>query len=144
MNEAFRHPSSRNRRLVRNFVRRNLAVLEQPGFREGAGPGIVIPNAIILNWVCWWIATKDEAHGPDLVDERLRLWALLWGQDDSEGYLEGLDDEHQALVLERFDAQRFEPVLAASLADVWSSIPTVNDPLYRRLRAIVRRAAPHA
>jgi hypothetical protein len=133
-------PAARNRRLVRNFVRRNLAVLEQPGFRDGAGPGIVIPNLIILNWVCWWIATKDEDHGPELVDERLRLWELLWGKDAEEGYLATLDDEHQALVIERFDAQRFEAVITASVADVWASIPTVTETNYRRLRAVIRRA----
>ncbi len=133
-------PAARNRRLVRNFVRRNLAVLEQPGFRDGAGPGIVIPNLIILNWVCWWIATKDEDHGPELVDERLRLWELLWGNAEDDGYLATLDDEHQALVLERFDAQRFEAVIAASVADVWASIPTVTETNYRRLRAVIRRS----
>ncbi len=133
-------PAARNRRLVRNFVRRSLAVLEQPGFRDGAGPGIVIPNLIILNWVCWWIATKDEDHGPELVDERLRLWELLWGNAEDDGYLATLDDEHQALVLERFDAQRFEAVVAASVADVWASIPTVTETSYRRLRAVLRRS----
>jgi hypothetical protein len=132
--------AARNRRLVRNFVRRNVAVLEQPGFRDGAGPGIVIPNLIILNWVCWWIATKDEDHGPELVDERLRLWELLWGTDEEEGYLATLDDEHQSLVIERFDAQRFEAVITASIADVWASIPTATETHYRRLRAVIRRA----
>ncbi|MCD9624219.1 phospholipase D family protein [Rhabdothermincola salaria] len=133
-------PAARNRRLVRNFVRRNLTVLEQPGFRDGAGPGIVVPNLIILNWVCWWIATKDEDHGPDLIEERLRLWELLWGHNEIDGYLDRLDDEHQALVVERFDAQQFEPVVAASITDVWTSIPTVTSPLYQRLRDVVRSA----
>lgn len=137
-------PSVRNRRLIRNFVRRNLAVLEQVGFREGAGPGIVIPNVVILNWVCWWVATKDAEAGPELVEERLRLWMLLWGDVTEPGYLAELDDEHQALVLERFDAQQFEAVTAASIANVWASIPSTAEPAYRQLRSIVRRAATHS
>lgn len=136
-------PAARNRRLIRNFVRRNLAVLEQAGFRDGAGPGIVIPNVVILNWVCWWVATKDADAGPELVEERLRLWKLLWGDVSEPGYLAELDDEHQALVLERFDAQQFEAVTCASIADLWASIPSATEPAYRQLRAVVRRAATH-
>lgn len=137
-------PAARNRRVIRNFVRRNLAALEQPAFRDGAGPGIVIPNAIILNWVCWWVATKDEglAHA-ELIDERLRLWDLLWGDvTEGGGYLEELDDEHQLLVLDRFSQQHFEAVTVASIADVWASVETASSE-YRRLRQIVRRAVCH-
>ena len=66
--------AARNRRLLRNFIRRNLRALEYPGFRDGAGPGVVVLNLIILNWLCWWVATRDEERGKDLIDERLRLW----------------------------------------------------------------------
>lgn len=45
---------ARNLRLIRNFVRRNLRVLERSEFRDGVGAGVVIPNIIILNWMCWW------------------------------------------------------------------------------------------
>lgn len=137
-------PAARNRRLIRNFVRRNLDALQQPAFREGAGPGIVIPNAIILNWVCWWVATKDENHDiTELIDERLRLWQLLWGDISGEGgYLDELEDEHKQLVLDRFDDQSFEPVTVASMVDVWASL-SESDPQYRRLRRILRRAVTH-
>ncbi len=138
-------PAARNRRLIRNFVRRNLRALEHPDFRAGVGPGIVIPNAIILNWVCWWVATKDEqAWQPELVDERIRLWRLLWGsQDGRPGYLDELDDEHQQLVVQSFDHQHVEAVTIASIGDVWASIPEVNDPAYRDLRSVLRRAVTH-
>lgn len=136
-------PAQRNRRLIRNFVRRNLTVLEQQGFRDGVGAGIVIPNVIILNWVCWWVATKDADVEPQLIDERLRLWTLLWGAGTEPGYLDTLDDELLPLVRERFEAQAFEAVTTASIADVWAGIPTVTDPEYRRLRAVVRRAVIH-
>lgn len=138
-------PAARNRRLIRNFVRRNLRALEQPAFRAGVGPGIVIPNIIILNWVCWWVATKDEDHfHAELVDERIRLWKLLWGTSAGEpGYLDGLDNEHQQLVIERFDDQRFEAVTVASIGDVWASIREVTDPEYRALREVLRQAVGH-
>lgn len=138
-------PAARNRRLIRNFVRRNLKALEQPEFRAGVGPGVVIPNAIILNWVCWWVATKN-ADGPDgeLVEERIRLWTMLWGTvDGSLGYLDELDDEHRLLVLERFDQQAFEAVTIASIGDVWAGIPEATDPEYRNLRKMLRRAVTH-
>jgi hypothetical protein len=120
-------------------VRRNITALEQPAFREGAGSGIVIPNVIILNWVCWWVATRDPERPGELMDERLRLWRLLWGAGNS-GYLNELDDDHHALVLERFDSQLFEAVTLASIADVWAHTESYTDPRFRALRAIVRTA----
>jgi hypothetical protein len=134
--------AARNRRLIRNFVRRNLHALEQPTFREGAGPGIVILNVIILNWVCWWVATKDEDSPGELTEERLRLWRLLWGDaaGGEAGYLSELSDEHKALVLDRFEEQHVEVVTVASLLDVWTYIPSVTTPEYRQLRGILRAA----
>lgn len=110
----------RNLRLIRNFVRRNLRVLERSEFRSGVGAGVVIPNIIILNWMCWWVATKDGERPGELMDERLRLWRLLWGSGESGGYLDELGEEQRGLVLGRFDDQRFEIVTLASMA-VWDA-----------------------
>jgi len=134
---------ARNLRLIRNFVRRNLRALEQSAFREGAGSGIVIPNVIVLNWVCWWVATKDDERPGELVDERLRLWRMLWGDNATPGYLDELTAEHQGLVLKRFDEQWFEPVTLASMVDIWSHTESYSDSHFRALRSVVRRAVAH-
>lgn len=132
--------AARNRRLLRNFIRRNLRALEHPGFRTGAGPGVVILNIIILNWLCWWVATSDEERPADLVDERLRLWILMWGSDGSAGYFASLAPELQDLTLETFEAQHFESVLIASITDSWSWIENRTDKQYRMLRRVLRSA----
>lgn len=134
--------AARNLRLIRNFVRRNLRALERDQFRDGVGAGIVVPNVIILNWLCWWVATKDEDRLGELAEERLRLWRLLWGTRDSSGYLDELDEEQRALVIERFDDQRVETVMLASIADVWAN-SDYDDPTFRGLREVVRKAVCH-
>lgn len=110
--------AKRNARLLTNFVKRNLNALESPVFRDGAGPGVVIPNVVILNWVCWWAATKDWEHSPDLFEERYRLWRVIWGDGESSGYLDELEAAVLADVQERLEREEFWPVLAASMADV--------------------------
>ena len=135
--------AARNRRILRNFVRRNLNALEHPSFRDGAGPGVVVLNMIILNWLCWWIATSDEDHPGDLIDERLRLWALMWGDGHSDGYFSSLPDEYQALAIERFDEQHFESVTLASIYDAWAGIEYETDPEFGRLRSMLRCAVVH-
>ncbi|MGH9200325.1 MAG: hypothetical protein ACRD2A_03710 [Vicinamibacterales bacterium] len=69
----------RNLRLIRKIVRRNLRALEQPRFRVAVGPGVVIPNVLILGWICWWTASKQSESATELISERIRLWRLLWG-----------------------------------------------------------------
>jgi hypothetical protein len=134
--------AARNLRLIRNFVRRNLRVLERSEFRDGVGAGVVIPNIIILNWMCWWVATNDEDRPGELTDERLRLWRLLWGSGESGGYLDDLDEERRGLVLDRFDDQRFEIVSLASMADLWSH-SDYGDDVFRGLREVIRKAVCH-
>lgn len=133
---------ARNLRLIRNFVRRNLRVLERPEFRAGVGAGVVIPNIIILNWMCWWVATKDEERPGELADERLRLWRVLWGSGEMDGYLDELDEEQRVLVLDRFDDQRFEIVTLASMTDIWSH-SDYGDEVFRGLRELIRKATCH-
>lgn len=130
--------AARKLRLIPNFVRRNVRALEHPAFRDGAGSGIVIPNVIVLNWVCWWVATKHEDRSGELVVERLRLGRLLWSSGDTGGYLGELDDDHRELVLERFDDQRFEADTLASMADV--SHTDHDDADFLGLRDVLRRA----
>ena len=133
--------AARNRRLLRNFIRRNLQVLEQPSFRNGAGPGVVVLNMIILNWLCWWVATSDEDRPGDLIEERVRLWELMWGDAaESVGYFHSLPEEYQMLALERFDDQRFEAVSVASIVDVWFHTEERTSALFRRLRKTLRAA----
>jgi hypothetical protein len=95
---------------------------------------------IILNWLCWWIATSDEDHPGDLIDERLRLWELMWGDGLSDGYFSSLPDEYQVLAIERFDEQHFESVTLASIYDTWTGIENDSDPEFGRLRSMLRCA----
>lgn len=132
--------SARNRRLLRNFIRRNLRALEHPDFRAGAGPGVVVLNMVILNWLCWWVSTGDEDRPGELIEERLRLWELMWGNDRAPGYLNELSPELQELTIHRFDDQRLESILLSSIVDVWSFIPKRTDEGFRRLRRILRAA----
>ncbi|NJO13238.1 MAG: hypothetical protein HC872_06980 [Gammaproteobacteria bacterium] len=134
---------TRNRRLIRIFVRRNLQALENPTFRQGAGPGVTILNIIILNWICLLAATKDTAAPADLIEERLRLWRLLWGDDDTQPYLDDLDENLQLLALEQFDDQRFEAVTVASMTDILTHAHTDSDSRLLQLRSILRHAVSH-
>jgi len=134
----------RNMRLIRNFVRRNLGALESPEFRAGVGPGVVIPNAVILNWICWWAATKSAVRPGELVEERVRLWRVLWGDADSGGgYLDELDAGSQELALSLFDQFRTSPVNLASFIDIWMWLPDDDVAGLRDLRDVVRRASTH-
>lgn len=130
---------ARNLRVLRNFVRRNLRALESETFREQAGPGVVVPNLIILNWITWWVATKDPERLGELVDERLRLWTLLWGTAGTPGCLDGLDSDQRDLVRARLDEQRFHAVVIASFIGVWEVVE-LGDPRFRQLRELLRRA----
>lgn len=135
---------ARNLRLVRNYVRRNLLALESSEFQAGVGPGVVIPNAIILDRLCWWVASRDEDMVGELIDERLRLWQCLWGSDDREssGYLAQLAEEEQLATLELFAEQQTEAVLLASMYDVYQSLD-YEDKEFPRLQRIVRALVSH-
>lgn len=132
--------AARNRRLLRNFIRRNVKALEHPSFRDGAGPGVVVLNLIILNWLCWWVATSDADHQGDLIEERLRLWHVMWGETDEPGYFDSLPDELKSLALDTFEDQRFGAVILASVVDARSWIEHRTETTYRRLRQILRSA----
>lgn len=132
--------AARNRRLLRNFIRRNVKALEHPSFRDGAGPGVVVLNLVILNWLCWWVATSDADHPGELIEERLRLWRVMWGEADEPGYLDSLPDELKSLAIDTFEDQRFGAVMLASVVDAWSWIGQRTESTYRRLRQILRSA----
>lgn len=132
--------AARNRRLLRNFIRRNVKALEHPSFRDGAGPGVVVLNLVILNWLCWWVATSDADHPGELIEERLRLWHVMWGEADEPGYLDSLPDELKSLAIDTFEDQRFGAVMLASVIDAWSWIGQRTESTYRRLRQILRSA----
>jgi hypothetical protein len=132
--------AARNRRLLRNFIRRNIKTLEHPSFRDGAGPGVVVLNLVILNWLCWWVATSDAEHSGELIEERIRLWHVMWGEPDQPGYFDSLTDELKALALDTFEDQRFGAVMLASVVDAWSWIKQPTESTYRRLRQILRSA----
>lgn len=136
---------ARNLRLVRNYVRRNLVALESSEFRSGVGPGVVIPNAIILDRLCWWVASQDEDTAGELIDERLRLWHCIWGGGDgaTSGYLDQLAEEEQLATLELFAAQQTEAVLLASIYDVYQSVD-YEDKEFTRLQHIVRGLVCHS
>lgn len=129
---------ARNLRVLRNFVRRNLRALESETFREQAGPGVVVPNLIILNWIMWWVASKDPERLEEFIDERLRLWTLLWGTPGEPGCLATLDSDQRELVTARLDEQRFAAVLVASVISVWEVLE-LTDPRFRTLRGLVRQ-----
>jgi hypothetical protein len=133
----------RNRRLIGNFIRRNLRALEQPSFRDGAGAGVTILNIIILNWMCWWVATRGDQPAAALADERLRLWRLLWGDSETPAYLDQVDEETQLHVLDRFENQRFEAVTVASMINIWTRTDKGADPRAVQLRNILRHAVSH-
>lgn len=136
--------AARNRRLLRNFIRRNVQALEHPSFRDGAGPGVVVLNMVILNWLCWWVATSDAEHPGELIEERLRLWHVMWGEADEPGYLDSLSDELKSLAIDTFEDQRFGAVMLASVVDTWSGIGQRTESAYRRLRQILRSAVLRA
>lgn len=135
---------ARNLRLVRNYVRRNLLALESSDFRSGVGPGVVIPNAIILDRLCWWVASQDEDTVGELIDERLRLWRCLWGSSDGEtaGYLADLAEEEQLATLELFAAQQTEAVLLASMYDVFQALD-YEDTEFTGLQRVIRALVSH-
>jgi hypothetical protein len=131
-------------RLVRNYVRRNLLALESSDFRAGVGPGVVVPNAIILDRICWWVASQDEDTVGELIDERLRLWRCLWGSADDQtvGYLAELAEEEQLATLELFAAQQTEAVLLASMYDVYQALD-YEDKEFIGLQRVVRALVSH-
>lgn len=134
----------RNLRLIRNFVRRNLAAIEEPAFRSGVGPGVVIPNAVILNWVCWWAATKSPDHPGELIDERFRLWRVMWGDEEgADSYLDELDDESRQHALDLFEQFQVSPVTLASFIDAWTWLADDDYSRIRTLRDTLRRACVH-
>lgn len=134
---------TRNLRLVRNYMRRNLRALESPKFRDGVGPGVVVPNAVVLGQMCWWVATRDESTAGELVDERLRLWRCLWGSWDGDpGYLARLDEGDQLLVLDLFAKQDVEAVLLASVYDAHVAMD-YDSGQFNRLRHVLRAVLTH-
>lgn len=134
---------ARNLRLIRNFVRRNLRALESPGFRTGVGPGVVVPNAVVLDHICWRTVTRHEDSFGELLDERLRLWTCLWGVESGPaGYLATLDDEDQLALLELLAKHHVEALLLASMYDAYSAM-TYDSESFGRLRSVQRRILVH-
>jgi hypothetical protein len=134
---------ARNLRLIRNFVRRNLRALESPQFQDGVGPAVVVPNAVVLDHICWRTVTRHDDTQGELRDERLRLWTLLWGAEGAgDGYLGTLEDDEQLAVLELLSSHHVEALMLASMYDVYSASDYDTEP-FRRLRRLQRRLLVH-
>ena len=134
---------ARNLRLLRNFVRRNLRAIDSPQFREGVGSAVVVPNSVVLDHICWRAITRHEDTKGELVDERLRLWTLMWGVGDADpGYLDSLDADEQWAVLELLSAHNVEALMLASMYDIYAMVDYDTDP-FRRLRRLQRRLLVH-
>lgn len=134
---------ARNLRVIRNFVRRNLGALESSQFQDGLGPAVVVPNAVVLDHICWRTVTRHDDTQGELSDERLRLWTMLWGAEDSgDGYLATLDDDEQLAILELLSSHHVEALMLASMYDVYSAADYDTD-LFRWLRRLQRRLLVH-
>lgn len=125
------------------FVKTNVSALENQSFRDRVGPQVVIVNLIILNWLCWWLATCEVDSMCNLTEERLRLWSLMWGDGQRKGYFSTLPEKYQAETIEKFDEQNFESVILASIYDIyeWCSInKNWSSDEYLSLRQVIRCA----
>jgi hypothetical protein len=93
--------ATRNRMAWRRFVDRFLDGLADDRFVEAVGPIVVVTNAVIFNHLLTLLVAKDQIDQADGVNAQLELWEWLWltRDDDTVGFIDGLDPDEQAAAL---------------------------------------------
>jgi hypothetical protein len=157
---------TRNRLAWQRFAERFTKALRDNDFLDVVGPRVAVTNAVILNHLLALLVSKGVVAPDKGIGYQIELWAFLFGDAASDGYVAMLSEEDQWIAMEAFD-ERGSAVsilsavdlavqlskdhgleaLRAQLRHVWRRIltaPTLNftpDALRRAARPGVRPAS---
>jgi hypothetical protein len=109
--------ATRNRMAWRRFVDRFLDGLADDRFIEAVGPIVVATNAVIFNHLLTLLVAKDQIDQAEGVNAQLWLWEWLWlgRDDDSVGFVDGLDPDEQSAALQVYIARDADAMTVAGL-----------------------------
>jgi hypothetical protein len=109
--------ATRNRMAWRRFVDRFLDGLADDRFIEAVGPIVVATNAVIFNHLLTLLVAKDQIDQAEGVNAQLWLWEWLWlaRDDDSVGFVDGLDPDEQSAALQVYVARDADAMTVAGL-----------------------------
>ncbi|MBY3552619.1 phospholipase D-like domain-containing protein [Modestobacter lapidis] len=131
---------TRNRLAWQRFAERFTKALRDRDFLEVVGPRVALTNAVILNHLLALLVAKGVV-GPDKgIGYQIELWAFLFGDATSDGYIQTLSDEDQWAAMEAFD-ERDAAVTIISAVDLAVQLTKQHDldALRTRLRNAWRR-----
>ena len=110
---------SRVRRVWRNFVRRFTKGLADETFVTSVGSHVIIPSFIVFNHLCRRLRVVDLVDADFLTESQIKLWAFMWGDGRSDGYLARLPDAERAMATTLLAEHDDLAVTLAALDDAW-------------------------
>ncbi|MEZ4711085.1 MAG: hypothetical protein R3A44_28060 [Caldilineaceae bacterium] len=87
--------AARLQRLFVNFIDRFLVGINDKEFQEYVGHNVLIPNWIIFHHVLWQLFSKDWIDDSLIARSLLNLWIMLWGKNETDGYLASLQPDQR-------------------------------------------------
>ena len=109
--------ATRNRMAWRRFVDRFLEGLADEKFVEAVGPVVVATNAVIFNHLLTLLVARDQIEQGNGVNAQLELWEWLWlaRDDDTVGFVDGLDPDEQTAALQVFVDRHTDAMTVAGI-----------------------------
>ncbi len=131
---------TRNRLAWQRFAERFTKALRDRDFLDVVGPTVALTNAVILNHLLALLVAKGVVRPDKGIGYQIELWAFLFGDATSDGYIPTLSDEDQWAAMEAFD-ERDSAVTIISAVDLAVQLTKQHDldALRTRLRHTWRR-----
>ena len=131
---------TRNRLAWQRFAERFTKALRDHDFLDVVGPQVALTNAVILNHLLALLVAKGVVAPDKGIGCQVELWAFLFGDATSDGYIDDLQEDDQFAAMEAFD-ERGAAVTIVMAVDLAAQLTNQHDldTLRTRLRHVWRR-----
>ena len=94
---------TRNRLAWQRFAERFTKALRDQDFLDLVGPRVALANAVILNHLLALLVARGVVAPDKGIGYQIELWAFLYGDATSDGYVSTLSEEDQWAAMELFE-----------------------------------------
>ena len=95
--------AARNRLAWQRFAERFTKALRDQDFLDVVGPRVALANAVILNHLLALLVARGVVASDKGIGYQIELWAFLFGDATSDGYISTLSEEDERAAMELFE-----------------------------------------